>query len=131
MINATRTVTRSQRFAQHAYNQVNRRHVGKANEYSSFAKRFPALVHSCGLAQALSFAQAKAPEGFLADLEAVLCRDGLLESARTALVTDYMHLSRETLAAAGWLKRYAEALLDDDNDKKSKEKEGGGDASVS
>jgi len=112
--------TRGQRLAQVAFECIQKRKALKdkpRKEYVGFAKRFPSLIHSCGLAQALAFAQAKAPEGYLDDLAAVLKaeqREMLLKKARESAVPEYMRLSREALEAAGWLKRYAEALLDED-----------------
>ncbi len=53
--------TRQQKRAQKAYDCVlsTRKRRQKDEEYSQLAKRFPALVQSCGLAQALAFVQAK------------------------------------------------------------------------
>ena len=85
----------------------------KEAKFKSFALSFPALIQGCGLAQALAFAQAKGPDGFLNDLAVIMKEngDGLCESARKAELTVYMRLSRDALDAATWLKRYAEALL--------------------
>ena len=129
MTESSQIVTRAQRFAQRAYACVAKRHGAGQDEYARFAKRFPALIHSCGLAQALAFAQAKAPKGFLEDFATALSqgsRDDVLKASRENNVTSYMRLSRESLIAAGWLKRYAEALLEDE-----KVKKGGRNASVS
>lgn len=117
--------TRGQRMAERAFKCVNK-FSGDKKEYSSCAKRFPSLIHSCGLAQALAFAQAKAPEVFLRDLATVLGldKDRLLNDARESAVSGYLRLSREALEAAGWLKRYAEALLEEDDET------GGSDASM-
>lgn len=108
--------TRSQEWAERAYQQVN----GKVNyrdkkEYASFAKSFPALIHTCGLVQALAFADAKDRDDILEDLASVLGtrQEELLAESRQAGVVTYLRLSREALDAAGWIKRYVEALLDD------------------
>jgi len=45
--------TKEQQMAQAAFERVQGRSSG-FEEYSSFALAFPALVHSCGLAQALA-----------------------------------------------------------------------------
>ena len=50
--------TRSQRLAQEAFARVTD-HRRPNKEYVSFAKKFPALIHTCGLAQAIAFALAK------------------------------------------------------------------------
>jgi CRISPR-associated protein Cmr5 len=115
------TITRSQEFAERAFQRVLARQSGSPmdrDEFASFAKRFPSLIHSCGLAQAVAFAQAKAPDHFLDDLRAAMNSGDsnvteFAEKVRSADVTQYLRLSRHALEAAGWLKRYAEALLED------------------
>jgi CRISPR-associated protein Cmr5 len=98
------------------------------DEYVSFAKRFPALVHTCGLAQAVAFAEAKgtSKEGqpkkpetkYLEDIAAVLNAGGhapidsaqkLAETTRSERLGGYLRLSRDAIQAASWLKRYVEA----------------------
>ncbi len=119
-----RTVkTREQLWAERAYLAVEtfgkRASKDNAKEYLSFARSFPALIHSCGLAQALAFAQAKATgtschEPFLNDIATVLDQgkpEDLADKSRTCDLSEYLRLSRHTLAAAGWIKRYADALL--------------------
>ncbi|MBZ5495741.1 MAG: type III-B CRISPR module-associated protein Cmr5 [Acidobacteriia bacterium] len=117
--------TCSQEWAERAYQCISNRGRDESGrgEYCSFAKRFPSLIHACGLAQALAFAVAKKHTGFVGDLETVLGESGLGERSRKAPVPEYLRLSRRALQAAGWLKRYAEALLDSEN--------GGADASLS
>jgi CRISPR-associated protein Cmr5 len=87
-------------------------------EYKRFCKGFPALVHTSGLCQALAFAEARNRSAYVADLATVLqlSHEQLLRLSRDAGVADYQKLSRESLAAATWLKRYAEALLKGDED---------------
>ncbi len=112
--------TRSQKMAQQAYEQVHRREV--VDGYTSFAKDFPTLVHTCGLAQAIAFAEAKTDDHrrYLDDLAKVLSRVGygrkglyaratFAENSREFPVLNYVRLSRDALAAAVWLKRYVEA----------------------
>ena len=119
----SRIQTRSQQLAELAFKQVSRHDSlpkKRRDEYVGFAKRFPSLVHSCGLAQAVAFAQSKAPDDYLNDLRAVMS-SGTTDVAafaadiRTAELARYLQLSRTALQAAGWLKRYAEALLDFDS----------------
>jgi hypothetical protein len=64
--------TRSQKLAQAAYSQIAVR-TGNGQkkpekEYVSFAKKFPALIHTCGLAQAVAFALAKKEAIYVTDL---------------------------------------------------------------
>jgi CRISPR-associated protein Cmr5 len=128
--------TRSQKLAQAAFPRVQERHSRLKerdfNEYVSFAKKFPALIHTCGLAQAVAFADAKrkkdkpdgGPEGcYLEDLAAVLHRGGqheipsaetLRKQTRDVPLSGYVRLTRDAINAAGWLKRYVEAAAPDD-----------------
>lgn len=101
--------TKEQQMAQAAFERVQGRSSG-FEEYSSFALAFPALVHSCGLAQALAFAQAKGRTDYLSDLENVLGEgEGLCTRSREAELMEYMRLSRRALAASSWIKRYCQA----------------------
>lgn len=101
--------TKEQQMAQAAFERVQGRSSG-FEEYSSFALAFPALVHSCGLAQALAFAQAKGRTDYLSDLENVLGEgEGLCKRSREAELMEYMRLSRRALAASSWIKRYCQA----------------------
>jgi CRISPR-associated protein Cmr5 len=93
-------------------------------EYTTFAKKFPSLIHTCGLAQAIAFAQAKKETEYLDDLAEVLKsaqftgvnnKDDLAKKSRHENLSGYLRLSRNTLLAAGWLKRYVEALNEKTN----------------
>ena len=103
--------TKEQQMAQAAFERVRGRSSGLEFEvYSSFALAFPSLVHSCGLAQALAFAQAKGRADYLSDLENVLGEgEGLCKRSREAELMEYMRLSRRALAASSWIKRYWQA----------------------
>jgi len=114
--------TRSQRLAQAAYSQIaihtwnGKREPDK--EFVSTAKKFPALIHTCGLAQAVAFALAKKDDEYIGYLAAVLKASGhaditdpeaLDKQARESPLSAYLRLSRDALNAASWLKRYVEA----------------------
>lgn len=110
--------TRSRRLAQQAYACVAGQTLDK--EYVSFAKKFPALIHTCGLAQAIAFALAKKgrPSQYASNLAEVLHAGGhpdvtsaevLAEQTREHPVAGYLRLSRDAIEAAAWLKRYVEA----------------------
>jgi len=116
--------TTSQKMARQAYSVVDGRLTPLTKErrdkYTSFAREFPTLVHSCGLAQAVAFARAKGEhqEQYVDDLAAVLSAAGhervndsaaLAEKTRSLPLTQYLRLSRDALAAAVWVKRYVEA----------------------
>lgn len=115
--------TLSQRMAQAAFPRVSKKKSDQNafKEYTTVAKKFPALIHTCGLAQAVAFAQAKKELEYLEDLAAVLAagghpeitdQDALGQQSREQSLTGYLRLSRDALLAAGWLKRYAEALAE-------------------
>ena len=127
--------TRSQKLAQAAFKRVTGRLIsddkGKKrldDKYETFAKKFPALIHTCGLAQAVAFAEVKGksdenrkaqkPEmQYLEDLAIVLSQcepeivsaTKLAETSRNLPLSGYLRLSRDAINAAGWLKRYVEA----------------------
>jgi len=119
-------LTRSQQYAQAAFPAVQRHYPQptkklstEQKEYRTVAKKFPTLIHTCGLAQAIAFYQAKGHSDYLEDLAKVVGHAGhpeikdaksLAEQSRTNQLSLYMRLSRDTLTAAGWLKRYVEAL---------------------
>ena len=119
--------TRSQKMAQEAFARVKGRDA-VTEEYRSFAREFPTLVHQCGLAQAVAFAQAKAPKSeahrdYGNDLAAVLTKAEHADVATGAAlatcscslaVSGYIRLSHDALDAANWIKRYVEALFDDE-----------------
>jgi CRISPR-associated protein Cmr5 len=115
--------TNSQKMAQAAYRAIDKRNPQK--EYVSFAREFPSLVHSCGLAQSVAFARARSKSKedhhqhqYIIDLAAVLkaaghpeiaSREHLEAATRDLQVGPYLRLCRDALLAATWLKRYAEA----------------------
>lgn len=107
--------TREQRMAESAFRCVEARARGRegGEEYLTFSSSFPSLIHSCGLVQALAFAEAKKNLPLLEDIAQVMKKplDEIKERARSETLSGYMLLSREVLAAAGWLKRYAQAII--------------------
>lgn len=119
--------TLEQKWAQRAFcavDEVSRKSDSKdfkKSEYLSFARSFPSLIHSCGLAQALAFAQSKKQTVFLKDISFVMTEEKEYETftkkSRQASISEYLQLSRHALDAAGWIKRYADALLKEDGDK--------------
>lgn len=120
---ALRTMTRMEKIA----DQPNIK-----TQYGALCHKLPILIHTAGLAQALAFVHARAPQGsgkeggraasahhqllcdlawVLADDEAPRAPEGLLQQAQTANLTQYMHLTRLSLSALVWFKRYAQSLL--------------------
>lgn len=128
---------RSQRLARAAFAQVEVRASAPKEDrdkYLAFARAFPTLIHTSGLAQAVAFALAKGIKPkekekrlLIDDLCVILHASGHgwlsremeepgkeLDSHAHDKDTDavtYMRLTRHALQAASWLKRYAEALL--------------------
>jgi CRISPR-associated protein Cmr5 len=112
--------------AQEAFGRIHDRNDGTARyrkEYRSFAREFPTLVHQCGLARAVVFAQTKKDHqlDYVTDLAEVLTAAGhtavanaeaLADRTRSLPVAGYVRLSRDALDAAVWLKRYVEALFE-------------------
>src|SRR5262249_30522536 len=104
-----------QRMAKAASDRIRQRKPD--DPYRSVAREFPTLVHSCGLAQALAYAQAKggSHERYAQDLVRVLAVAGheqvgsaeqLARRIRDDLwVTQYIRLSRDALTAAVCLKQ--------------------------
>lgn len=117
--------------------------AAKFKKYKSFAFSFPALIHTCGLMQAVVFAQIKAKQSdnYLKDFKDTIkeiepdivaapeinngnAQDNqddiecarLIDNIRTADVHEYMRLSARALIAASWLKRWCQALGGDEVD---------------
>lgn len=119
--------TRSQKMAQAAFAQIASHTQSGATQprkdLVSIAKAFPALIHTCGLAQAITFAMAKKHTEYLGYLASVLHAIGytnignaraLDELAHKEPLANYLRLSRDTIEAASWLKRYVEAAAGED-----------------
>ncbi len=115
--------TRDQRYAATVYARVRpieEKEKTYHNAYGGMAHTLPVLIHTAGLAQALSFVEARGQEAhkaLLADLAAVLGlgdATALLKRSREAGLRDYMRLTHEALAALIWFKRFAQSLLDVD-----------------
>ena len=123
----TRVRTRQQEIAMRAMGCIAERSLGKVDEernreYVSFAKKFPALIHTCGLALAVAFACAKSHKDYLEDLIKVMgfeegasadnvetLQQKFMEKIVKADVREYILLTQSTMEASLWLKRYAEA----------------------
>ena len=108
--------TRSQKLAQKAIEVVSAwKNASGDKDPNQFARRFPALVQTSGLLQAVAFARDKNDvyaEGFRSVL-GVLAREtvgkDLPEFERNlseSSAVDYMRVSRLALEAATWIKRY-------------------------
>jgi len=128
-------LTRGQRRAHAACECVREVEKNGDKEYSgkylTFARKFPSLIQSCGLVQAVAFALARSKAAndigaanekkgpyeevvkALAKIMGLSSLEKLQSDCQLAEVPEYLRLSRDALDAANWLKRYAEALLGD------------------
>lgn len=119
------TKTRTHTVAKAAYECVAaHRHSPKKKEYSALAHKLPGMILQSGLAQATGFLLAKGKDEhrtLLDDLNAVLraarattTEDG--PALHDAIIGSGLHeavdLTRRSLEASGWIKRYAQAVLD-------------------
>lgn len=87
-------------------------------QYGSMAHKLPILVRTAGLAEALSFVESRgkpAHQTLLKDLgEIVLEGNGgnLAEESRSRDMERYMYLTRRSMLALKWFKRFAESVLE-------------------
>lgn len=101
----------------------------KISEYGSMAHKLPVLIRTAGLAQALAFVAASGSKkeqqkkkGYLhphrqllEDLAKVVSQPSgkkFLKASRNEQIDEYIRLTRESLAALLWFKRFAQSLLD-------------------
>ena len=106
--------TRTQILAQKTFVAVSARKGKKeAAQYGNWALKLPTYVQKNGLCVALAFAQTKTEaKPLLEDLQTVLEIKDLPALARTCEASQYLDLTRQTLAALGWFKRFAQAELE-------------------
>lgn len=115
--------TRDQKQAQKVYEQISS--IQKETwhkEYGGLCMSFPALVHGCGLCQAVAFVQSKSGDSgrklafrnFLDHLAQAVSgtnASAFTKTIREASLTEYQKLTRDVMSFANWYKRYAEAIL--------------------
>ena len=122
-------MTREQVRASLVYEVVKRYEgKGEAKEYGSMALRFPALLRTAGLVQALAFVHSRGSDAhkkFVRDLAEVLLKledersklegeaayNEYFENVRKAKLPQYLSMTREALAVADWFKRFAQSVL--------------------
>lgn len=119
--------TRDQRLASAIFEQVEavaKQPMGISRErYGSAAHKLPVLIRTAGLTQALHFAEARGGPEYallLNHLAAAIGvgagasgerKDALLRESRESQLGEYMRLTRESLAALLWYKRFAQTVL--------------------
>jgi len=104
--------------AQKAYALVDARfNFDKKKEYGSLAHKLPVLILQNGLAQATGFLIAKGEVHHIALLDDLaklldnMSGEKLHENVIAADLSQTMLLTRSSLEAAGWIKRYVQGVL--------------------
>ncbi len=110
-------LTRDQRYAVEAHKHVSAVKKEDQRSYGAMAHKLPILIRTAGLAQALTFVEArglKSQTQLLTDLASTLGKASggvLLEQARNSELSAYMLLTQQVLAALLWYKRFAQSIL--------------------
>jgi CRISPR-associated protein Cmr5 len=110
-------------FASKIYNQVFAvKDLPDHKKYGSMAYALPILVRTAGLAQALAFVTTRGKNkennpydrllDHLAEVVGEPNRGSLLKKSREAGLQEYMYLTRRTMLALKWYKRFAESVLE-------------------
>lgn len=90
------------------------------DQYGSMAHKLPILIRTAGLAEALAFVESRGSEAhksLLEDLALVIAetsRDDLLKKSRDANMQSYVYLTRRSMLALKWFKRFAQSVLEVD-----------------
>lgn len=111
--------TRDQKYAKIVHEQISKlaKNRSDTKSYSSLALKLPVLIRSSGLAQAIAFVKSRGMEDgkmLLEHLSQALeleNSDALEKKIQTAGLVEYMYLTRRTLAALLWYKRFAQSIL--------------------
>ncbi len=114
--------TLQQEYAQKVYERVESfgQHKDRSEytEYGSMAHKFPVLVRQAGLVQALAFVHTRGKEAhkaLLEDLAQVVVgqsAEAFVSQCKSAELMSYMWLTRQTLSALEWFKRFAQSVLE-------------------
>lgn len=115
--------TLQQEYAQEVYKRVesfgqrNAKDTPERKQYGAMAHKFPVLVRQAGLIQTLAFVNTRGKEahkvllGDLAQVVAGQSHDEFVSQCREADLTTHMWLTRQTLSALEWFKRFAQSVL--------------------
>lgn len=88
-----------------------------SKKYGAMALKLPILIHTAGLAQAVAFVQSREKEPFkqlLNDLAQVIGKENATDlgtKSREVQLEEYMYLTKQTMNALEWFKRYAQSIL--------------------
>jgi CRISPR-associated protein Cmr5 len=110
--------TLEQELAEKVYHKVVA-HEGQpdAKKYGSMAHKLPILIRTAGLAEALAFVESRGKDpldALLDDLARVVSnqsRKDFVAQSRSADLQDYIYLTRRTMLALKWFKRFAQSML--------------------
>lgn len=113
--------TRDQKYAVDVYDKVSSIKESVTEKeyksYGAFAHKLPILIRTAGLAQALSFVEArgkKPGELLLNDLAGTIDKENakvLAQKARTVELSEYIRLTQQVMDALLWYKRFAQSIL--------------------
>ncbi|OQX65126.1 MAG: type III-B CRISPR module-associated protein Cmr5 [Anaerolinea sp. 4484_236] len=112
--------TLQQKFATAVHEKVDAyKDEDDSKKYGVMALKLPVLVRTAGLVQALAFVESRGKQPFddlLRDLAQVVINENadaalLLSRSRTDDLQGYIHLTRRTLTALDWFKRFAQSIL--------------------
>lgn len=111
----------SQRRAAYALGRV--QEAGKDHEYARLCRDLPTMFLQNGLGQSLAFLRSKSDaagslyrdiSGWLIQERRIYAGGDLIEAVMEGNRNDYMAAQEEALELAGWLKRFADALIGGD-----------------
>ncbi|MCC6743822.1 MAG: type III-B CRISPR module-associated protein Cmr5 [Acidobacteria bacterium] len=113
------SATRSRAYATSAFQHINavaKEPEGDRRKYGTMVLHLPILIRTAGLAQAIAFVSARGNEAqkkLIPHLEKTLGLNGgaLEEKSRVAALAEYRDLSRRTLEALDWYKRFVQSVL--------------------
>ncbi len=90
----------------------------ECKQYGSMAYKLPILVRTAGLAQALAFVESRGSDPshklleHLAQVVSESSKKDFLDQIRNAEMNMYIYLTRRTMLALKWYKRFAESVLE-------------------
>lgn len=101
-----------------AYGKVHKKGTAERDQYISMAQKLPILIRTAGLAEALAFVESRKEEAykdFLKDVATVVSGKNMrdfAEASCSAEMQEYIYLTRRTMLALKWFKRFTESVLD-------------------
>lgn len=112
-------INQSQEYAKSAHKCVStvKSDKKKVQKYGSMCHKLPILIRQAGLAQALSFLEARDTNDkpytqLINDITETIEVKKLVKRSREADLKEYMYLTRRVLDAMVWYKRFAQSILD-------------------